>query len=62
MDRLQWLKERQKGIGGSDAAAVLGVSRWRSPFMVYMEKTRVITEDTKESEAERTNGQGLWTG
>lgn len=33
-----WKKERQKGIGGSDAAAVLGVSRWKSPLRLYLEK------------------------
>lgn len=33
-----WLQERRTGIGGSDAAAVLGLSRWRSPLDVYHEK------------------------
>ena len=26
MDRTQWLAERRKGIGGSDAAAIAGLS------------------------------------
>jgi putative phage-type endonuclease len=29
---------RRSGIGGSDAAAVAGVSRWRTPMDVYLEK------------------------
>lgn len=39
MDRTEWLKERQTGIGGSDAGAVLGVSPWRTPVDVWLDKT-----------------------
>lgn len=38
IDRTQWLEQRRKGIGGSDAAAVLGLSKWRTPLDVYLEK------------------------
>jgi len=31
--------ERTQGIGGSDVAALLGLSKWRSPWDVYMDKT-----------------------
>lgn len=41
---------RRHGIGGSDAAAILGVSPWSSPFDVYMRLTGV---DVEEVEAER---------
>lgn len=34
----QWLAERRKGIGGSDAAALFGVSPWESPFSLYQAK------------------------
>jgi putative phage-type endonuclease len=37
--RDEWLAARRSGIGGSDAAAVLGLSRWRSPLDVYLDKT-----------------------
>lgn len=37
--RAQWLKERGKGIGGSDVAAIMGLSPWRSPYEVWLEKT-----------------------
>jgi putative phage-type endonuclease len=38
MNREEWLNERRKGIGGSDAAAICGVSPWKSPYQVYLEK------------------------
>jgi putative phage-type endonuclease len=44
MDKLQWFKERQKGIGGSDVGAIMGVSRWKSLLEVYVEKTEEIKE------------------
>lgn len=31
LSRAEWLEWRRKGIGGSDTAAVAGVSRWKSP-------------------------------
>jgi putative phage-type endonuclease len=34
----EWKQARRKGIGGSDAAAVAGVSRYKSPLQVYLEK------------------------
>lgn len=33
-----WLNERRTGIGGSDAAAVLGLSKWKTPLEVWQEK------------------------
>ena len=34
-----WLELRKKGIGGSDASVVCGVSRYKSPVELWMEKT-----------------------
>lgn len=53
MSRLEWLQLRKQGIGGSDAGAILGISRWKSPFNVYMDKIEpVVTEDEdNQSEA-----------
>jgi putative phage-type endonuclease len=34
----EWLAQRQKGIGGSDVAAICGVSRYRSTLNVYLDK------------------------
>jgi putative phage-type endonuclease len=32
------LQERKKGIGGSDAAAICGLSKWRTPLQVWEDK------------------------
>ena len=37
-DRAQWLAERRRGIGGSDIAAIIGLSPWRTPMDVYLDK------------------------
>lgn len=42
LTREQWLNWRMLGIGGSDAAAVCGVSKWRGPLTVYMEKKGLL--------------------
>lgn len=34
----QWLADRRKGIGGSDIAAILGLSPYRTPMDVFLEK------------------------
>lgn len=36
--RDEWLEHRKTGIGGSDVAAILGLSKWRTPLTVYQEK------------------------
>lgn len=51
MNKLQWLKERQCGIGGSDVGAILGVNKYKTPFEVYLEKTEPITEVGEQSES-----------
>ena len=38
----QWLEFRKKGIGGSDASAIAGMNRWKSPIQIWMEKTGQI--------------------
>lgn len=42
VNNLTWLEERRKGIGGSDAPAVLGVSKWKTPLQVYLEKRNEV--------------------
>lgn len=52
--REEWLKARQKGIGGSDAAAVLGISPWKSNVQLWEEKTGITEpEDISEKEVVR---------
>jgi putative phage-type endonuclease len=38
MTRDEWLSARRSGIGGSDIAAILGLSPWRTPLDVYRDK------------------------
>lgn len=39
MSREDWLQARNQSIGGSDAAAILGLNDYSSPYMVWLEKT-----------------------
>lgn len=42
--REQFLADRKTGIGGTDAAAILGVSPFKTPLQVYCEKTGILDE------------------
>jgi len=48
-NRAEWLKARRASIGGSDAPAVCGISKWNSRLGVWADK-RGITEETKHEE------------
>lgn len=49
MTREQWLKERKKGIGGSDAATILGLNPYKSNIDLWNEKTgKVKAEDISD--------------
>lgn len=52
MSREDWLIERRRGIGGSDAAAVVGLSKWATPYTVWCDKTGRLP-DKEDSEAMR---------
>lgn len=52
MSREEWLMLRKNGIGGSDAGAICGLNKYRSPIDVYLDKTSTTIED-KDSEAMR---------
>ena len=48
----EWLGFRTKGVGGSDVAAIMGISAYRSPVEVWMEKTgRKQPADLSDKEA-----------
>lgn len=51
LSREDWLKLRQLGIGGSDAAIVLGLSKWKTPFELFLEKTNQVELQESQSEA-----------
>lgn len=54
MSHDEWLAIRQKSIGGSDAAAVLGLTKYNSPYALWCEKTGKITpDDISDKEAVR---------
>ena len=52
MSRTEWLAARRNGIGGSDAAAIMGQSKWSSPLTVYMDK-RGLAKENPDNEAMR---------
>ena len=50
-NRDNWLSTRGLGIGGSDAAVIMGLSHWKSPARLWMEKTkRVEPEDISNAD------------
>ena len=50
-DRPAWLEGRRtRGIGSSDAAAILGVSRFKSPLALYYEKLGIRAENPRAQE------------
>lgn len=48
LSRDEWLELRQSGIGGSDIAAILGVSPYATAYDVYQSKTQPVSEDSNE--------------
>lgn len=51
-ERAAWLAQRKSGIGGSDIAAILGISPWRTPLDVWLDKTgQQIDEPARNAEA-----------
>ncbi|WP_034645700.1 YqaJ viral recombinase family protein [Bacillus methanolicus] len=51
MSREEWLKARKAGIGGSDAAAIAGLNKWKSPVAVFLDKTGQAPEEDINSES-----------
>lgn len=45
LTREQWLEARRDGIGGSDAAAILGLDPFKTPLAVYLDKTGELPDD-----------------
>ena len=39
MSRPEWLEQRRKTVGGSDAAAIVGLSQYASAYTVWADKT-----------------------
>lgn len=52
LNRTDWLEQRKRGIGGSDAAAAVGLSPYKTPHQLYLEKRgEVEPEDISDKEA-----------
>lgn len=49
MSHQDWLNVRRRGIGGSDAAAIAGLSKWKSPMSVYLEKIGEVESEAGEA-------------
>ena len=49
LPREEWLAYRRKGIGGSDAAAVLGISPFRTGVDLYYDKLGQPVEDDEQN-------------
>lgn len=52
MSREDWLEQRRHTIGGSDAAGIIGLSKWSSPVSVWADKTGRLP-DKPDTEAMR---------
>src|SRR5690606_33959049 len=50
--RAEWLAARRKGLGASDIAAIAGVSRWSTPWQVYVDKVGAIPLDNNDGATE----------
>lgn len=53
-DRPSWLKARASGIGGSEAALVMGAApSWGSPYKLWSEKTGLVERSDEDNEVLR---------
>lgn len=49
-ERAEWLNNRRAGIGGSDVAPLLGLSKWKTPLDVYLDKRGESAQEQADSE------------
>ena len=55
-----WLEYRRRGIGGSDAASILGVSPFRTARDLYYDKLKIVTyEDSEDNWVQKKMGHLL---
>lgn len=52
MSRQDWLNRRRKTLGGSDAAGIVHLSKWSTPYTVWADKTGRLP-DKEDTEAMR---------
>lgn len=49
--REDWLRERRNGIGGSEVAAIVGLSKWKTATELWQEKVFGLSKDLSDNEA-----------
>src|SRR5262245_2060689 len=59
LDRPAWLARRRQGIGSTDAAAILGKSRWKTALHVYLDKRGELPDLDSEAKAWRRKLQSV---
>ncbi len=52
MPQREWLEWRRKGLGGSDVAAIMGISPFRTARDIYYDKVKVVSLDECEEECD----------
>jgi putative phage-type endonuclease len=57
--RRLWLQQRSTGLGGSDAAVVLGMSPWKSRYELWAEKSGSVPLEESESTPHLDLGNNL---
>lgn len=51
-DEGRWLKARKSGIGGSDIAAIMGESTWKSAYDIWLDKTDQVPASEVKAQSE----------
>ena len=56
-----WWNKRNKTIGASEAAAIMGMSRWSMPYDVYKKRhSRLVANTLMHPERRRSVGGTRW--
>ena len=50
LPRKEWLEWRRKGIGGSDVAAIMGISPFHTARDIYYDKLKIVSVEEEEDE------------
>lgn len=53
LTRDEWLARRKTGVGGSEIAAICGLSPWKTPVQVWLDKVMDVQQDFSEDAEER---------
>ena len=46
----EWLRYRKQGIGGSDVASLIGISKWKSELEIWLDKTNQTNDSVQKTE------------